>query len=153
MIFFYIWLAFVNGMIIALCRTMNGRLCVSLGPLKASLCNYIVGFILLSVFMFFKKGPVLPMLSHIPFYTFLSGFYGAFFVVVNSYIFFRIGALKTLILVISGQMIFSVLIEYKNETIQTIATQFIGIAMILFGIYILKNGFFLKVEKIGEIKK
>lgn len=132
----YILLAIFTGIIIGTSRAINGRLSMDIGPFKASFCNHIVGFLFLTSVLAVMGSLRFDAASNIPFYTYFGGFFGALFVAINSYVFPRIGAIKTVLLVISGQMIFSVLIDSKNGTITTLLAQLMGVAIILLGIYL-----------------
>ncbi|KAB8029036.1 hypothetical protein GCL57_10870 [Fluviispira multicolorata] len=77
-------------------------------------------------------------------------FFGALFVAINNFVFPRIGATKTVILVISGQMISSVILGYKVGELFVILAQIFGVAIILFGVYLSKN-FCAQNEKINSM--
>ncbi|MBS0350931.1 MAG: DMT family transporter [Proteobacteria bacterium] len=135
----FILLAVFNGFLVGTSRAINSRLSINVGPFKASFWNHIIGFLFLALLLIVCKDLKFNMTTHIPVYTYLGGFFGALFVAVNSYVFSKIGAVKTILLVISGQMISSVLLDHKGESLISITCQFIGIAFILLGIYLAKS--------------
>jgi uncharacterized membrane protein YdcZ (DUF606 family) len=51
----------------------------------------------------------------LPLSAYLGGFFGALFVAVNSDVFIRLGAMKAVLLVIGGQMLFAVLIDLQHQ--------------------------------------
>ena len=145
MISYYIFLALFNGMIIGINRAINGRLSMDIGPFKASFWNHLIGFVFLTLILLILNGMNISKLAQwntittIPSFAFLGGFFGAFFVAVNSYVFSKIGAMKAALLVISGQMISSVLIDYKSGATLFILAQLFGVSLILLGLYFSKK--------------
>jgi transporter family-2 protein len=76
--------------------------------------------------------------SQTPLFAYMGGLFGAVYVVINSYAFTKIGAIKTVLLVISGQMISGIFIDYKSRTIDSAWMQCIGVVLILAGVYLTK---------------
>ncbi|MFA6060548.1 MAG: DMT family transporter [Taibaiella sp.] len=135
----YIFLAILTGIVIGTSRAINARLSVATGPFKASFWNHIVGFIFITFVILIVGEVTFDTTTDVPIFTYLAGFFGALFVAVNSYVFTRIGAIKTVLLVISGQMISSVLLDYQKGTILSTGAQFFGVAIILAGVYLSKS--------------
>ncbi|MDI1476293.1 DMT family transporter [Polyangium sp. y55x31] len=128
----YIILALLNGVVVGTTRAINGQLSTVLGPFKASFWNHIVGFVFLTLMLFvlggWKSGA-----SGAPLYAYLGGFFGAFYVAMYSYVLPRLGGMKVALLVISGQMISAVLMDYHNQDVPPTAARFLGVVMVLFG--------------------
>ncbi|WP_394827792.1 DMT family transporter [Pendulispora albinea] len=142
----YAFLAILNGVIIGTSRALNGQLSIELGPFKASFWNHAIGFAFLTIILFAMGGPVFEgasggswAVSGAPGFTYLGGLFGALFVAVNSYVLPRIGAIKTVLLVISGQMITGVLIDAKGGAGLSTLAQLAGVALILLGVYLAKR--------------
>lgn len=132
----YIVLACLNGMVVGTSRAINGGLSTDVGPLRASLWNHIVGFSLLTLILLTLgawqfDGSLAPPLS-----AYLGGFFGALFVAVNSYVFTRLGAMNAALLVISGQMIAAVLIQYRHQDVAPTAARWLGVVIVLLGVYL-----------------
>lgn len=134
----YILLAMFNGVIIGISRAINSRLSTDIGPFKASYWNHVIGFIFLSVILIFTEKTPFSFVIDIPVVAYFAGLFGALFVGINSFVFSRIGAVKTILLVISGQMISSTIIDYNNGDQTKIGLQFLGVFFILFGVYLSK---------------
>lgn len=132
----YIFIAILNGVFIVLSRVINGQLGSSIGPLKASLWNHVVGFIFLTFIALLNNEFRFDCITHVPFLAFTGGILGMLFVTINSYVFPKIGATMAVLLVISGQMILGVLISHKNGAIIPIIGQLLGVISILIGIYL-----------------
>jgi len=132
----YILLAILNGVNIGASRALNGRLSIEVGPFKASFWNHIVGFLLLTAALLAMKSMKFDMASGAPIFTYLGGFLGALFVAVNSYVLPRIGVVRTVLLVISGQMITGVLIDCRRGISMSTLAQFFGVAIIVLGVYL-----------------
>jgi transporter family-2 protein len=132
---FYIFLALCNGIIIGTSRTINGRLSAEVGAFRASTWNHVVGFLLLTVILLFMAQWTFTASAPPP-SAYLGGFFGAFFVAVNSYVFPRLGAKNTVLLVISGQMISAVLLDYRNQGVPPSGIRWLGVAIIILGVYL-----------------
>ena len=131
----YLSLALLNGFLIGVSRTINARLGSEVGPVKASAWNHLVGFIFLLVAMTAVYGVGSVTLSgSAPLHAYLGGVIGAFFVALNSWIFPHLGAMRTTMLVIAGQMLTSTAIDAANGKITSILSQAIGVVFILAGI-------------------
>ncbi len=132
---FYTVLAFLNGSLVSTCRVLNGRLSQKTGPFMASLWNHAVGFLLLTVLLAVSGGWMFDKASGAPLTGYLGGFFGALFVVVNSFVFQRLGAMNTTLLAISGQMISAVFLDYWIRGINPGWIQIFGVFLIIFGMY------------------
>ena len=134
-----IFLAALNGVVIAASRAINGRLSLDIGPFKASFWNHLVGFVFLTVILLAMSGSRFEVTSEAPSFAYLGGFLGALFVAVNSYVLPRIGVIKTVLLVISGQMVTGVLLDYKSGSAVSTLARFAGVAIIVLGVYLART--------------
>lgn len=133
--YFYILLAFCNGLIIALARVINARLSESKGPMRASFWNHLVGFLLLVIIVIVTSGfSFLYSIRDVPAPAYLGGIIGACFVALNSFVMPKIGAMRTILLVISGQMITASILDLLTNSIASVSAQILGIFLILLGI-------------------
>ncbi|APJ02816.1 DMT family transporter [Silvanigrella aquatica] len=135
---FFILLAILNGIVIGINRSVNGKLSFSAGPLKASFWNHAVGFLLLTLLVYFFDSFQYFTNVIIPPTSLLGGVLGAFFVILSCFVFTKLGAVKTALFVISGQMISSLLIDFNFKNMTSIIAQILGIILIIFGIYLSK---------------
>ncbi|WP_038291596.1 DMT family transporter [Zooshikella ganghwensis] len=132
----FIFLALLNGMLIGSSRAINGQLSAKIGPFKASLWNHIIGFIFLTLILIVMGQWQVDNPADIPFSAYLGGFFGALFVAVSSYVFPRLGAMNAAILVISGQMISAVFIDWQNTDSLPSLLRCLGVIVVLLGIYL-----------------
>jgi transporter family-2 protein len=132
------FLALFNGMIIGTSRTINGQLSSRVGPFKASLWNHAIGFLFLTLVLLAMEKWQFGDNPAPPFSAYLGGFFGALFVAVNSYIFPRLGAMNATILVIGGQMISAVLMDWHNHHAAPGTLRCLGVAVLLLGMYLSK---------------
>lgn len=139
MIAVYIFIAFLNGLVIGTSRSINGKLATFIGAFKASFWNHVGGFIFLTAILLLVGQLNFHYIFKIPGYTYLGGFFGALFVAINSFVFTRLGAVKTIVLVIAGQMAASLLIAFKDVSIVSTLGQLVGFLIILYGIYLAKS--------------
>ncbi|WP_299493909.1 DMT family transporter [uncultured Shewanella sp.] len=134
----YIVIALLNGVVISLSRVLNGRLSLHVGPLKASVYNHLVGFLVLTLTLIFygvfQLSSILLMLS-VPWYLYLGGFIGALYVALNSFILARLGVANTALLVISGQMLMGVLLDSQLHDSKEVSIKLLGVILIGCGIY------------------
>jgi transporter family-2 protein len=132
---FYSALAFINGIFIGTSRATNGQLSSKLTSLKASLCNHLVGFLFLSLVVLALQDWKINIHT-ISLLSCLGGVCGALFVASSSYAFPRLGALNTAILVISGQMISAVLLDWQQNHSTSIILRGLGVIFVLLGVYL-----------------
>lgn len=149
-----IWLfmlALGNGLLIGLCRAINGRLSHSKGAFSASFYNHAVGAILLIIVITLcgywniaealTWGDVLEIdWQQVPTIRYLGGVIGALYVAINSHVLTRIGALKTALLVISGQMVTGVMFDVVGQSFLDSAIQLVGVILIIAGVYCGQTG-------------
>ncbi|MBW4597759.1 MAG: DMT family transporter [Brasilonema angustatum HA4187-MV1] len=133
---FYIFLALLNGVVIGTSRATNGQLSNGIGPFRASLWNHVIGFLFLTVIVVVIGEWHFDANSTLPISAYFGGFFGALFVAVNSYVFPRLGAMNSTLLVISGQMISAVLIDWLNHNSAPDVLRCLGVVAVLFGIYL-----------------
>jgi transporter family-2 protein len=134
----FIFLALLNGCCISFCRIINGRFAQGSSAFNASLWNHSIGFIFLSVIVYFTSLVAAPTIMDAPLSLWSGGIIGAFFVALNSYVLSRIGATLTATLVIAGQLLTGVTLDAFNNGMEL--TQFFGILCILTSVLILKRG-------------
>lgn len=127
--------ALLAGILISLNRAANGRIGMSLGSLKASYWNHVIGFAFLSIILLLVSGFAWNQAASAPWYVYLSGVLGTVFVVINSYVIPRLGVTKTALLVISGQMLVGVVISHHSGSIFSLLMQLVGVLLILLGVY------------------
>lgn len=143
----YLLIAILNGFFVGTSRSINGQLSVVRGAFRASLWNHAVGFAFLSLILlathdwsFAQAGPLPPT-------AYLGGLFGAVAVAVNSYVFPRIGAMNAVLLVISGQMISAVVIDYASRGVVPSAPRCAGVALVLAGVYLTRLSTALRARK------
>jgi transporter family-2 protein len=132
----FVALAFVNGMVIGTIRAINGGLSTKVGALRASLCNHVVGFALLTMVLLAVGGWKFHVTPPPSSPAYLGGFFGALFVAVNSFVFPRLGATNAALMVISGQMISAVVIEAGVANEAPTFLRCLGVAIVLLGVYL-----------------
>lgn len=134
----YMIVALLNGILIALARIINSHLGLSVGIFKASFWNHLVGFVLLLIILLFSTNSIPDINTDIPYIVYVGGVIGVLFVAINNYVLPKIGITKTVILVVSGQMISAVIIDLKDKSITAILLQILGILLLVLGVYLSK---------------
>ncbi|MDT3295069.1 MULTISPECIES: DMT family transporter [Shewanella] len=129
----FIAIALLNGGLITLSRILNGMQARRIGALMASLCNHVVGFVLLSLLIYLQATD--DALIKPPFYVYWGGIIGAVFVAINSWVLPQLGAMYCSLLVICGQMLTGVVIDGMLHGISYIA--WFGVLVMLAGIGLL----------------
>jgi len=132
----YVLLAILNGLVIGTSRAINGQLSTVRGPFRASLWNHIVGVLFLTLVLLVIGEWKFAAAAELPASAYLGGFFGALFVAVNSYVFPRLGAMNAMLLVISGQMISAVLLDYRNLNAAPTPARCVGVVLVLVGVYL-----------------
>ena len=128
----YVLIALTAGAFVGMSRSINGRLGMDRGAFKASFWNHLSGFLLLTVFVLLFERGNFHTLGLAPSWAFTGGIIGA----VSSYVFPRIGAARSALLIIGGQMIAGLMIDQLQVASGLHAGQVIGVVLILLGIYL-----------------
>ncbi|CAI0738477.1 Uncharacterized protein conserved in bacteria [Serratia quinivorans] len=131
-----IFIALLNGMIISSARVINGQLSASIGAFRTSLWNHSVGFLFLTLLVVAFYWQQLGQFhwAQVPAYAWVGGGCGALFVATSSYVFPKMGALNTSVLIIGGQMFSAVLFDVINQGGRSHLIQLLGVALITIGI-------------------
>ncbi len=129
----WIAMAFMGGVFVSLSRQINGRLSLSNSPLIASFWNHIVGFIVLTVLGLLLGGLLPPGAADAPWYAFIGGPIGVIFIASGSWLIPRIGAVNTALLVISGQMVSGVILDFFSDQPPKLWASALGVLLILGG--------------------
>ncbi|MCG2837700.1 DMT family transporter [Photobacterium sp. WH77] len=137
----FIFLAVLNGICISLSRVLNGRLSLDRTAMLSSYWNHLIGFIFLSLLVLPVHGSSFSLPQNAPLSAYAGGVIGVLFVAINSFVLPRIGAMRTSLLVISGQMLVSVslslvLLFIKGQSLLDMIWPIAGMILILFGVYL-----------------
>ena len=139
-------LALIAGALMAVQAPTNAILGKASGsPVVAALISFIVGTLALGALVAATSGRLFaPELKAVPWYAWLGGFYGAFFVVVAAFGAPKIGAGPLLTAVIGGQLIAAIVLDHYGLlglTKQPIGLEKIGgVALVLFGAWLVRRG-------------
>lgn len=109
--------ALLAGALMPVQAGINARLRDFLGdPLVASLVSFSVGTVALMLFVLVARIPLptLAMAAAAPWWTWLGGALGAFFVAVSVILAFKLGATGLMAWIIAGQLIASVLVDHHG---------------------------------------
>lgn len=128
-------MAVAAGALIGLSRQVNGRLALARGALGASFWNNLVGALalLLAAFAF---PPDWSALREVPAWAWLGGALGVLFVAAGSWLVARIGAARTALLVIAGQMVTGAALDTLRMGWDGGALRGLGVAVILLGVWL-----------------
>lgn len=132
----YVLLAVLNGFVIGTSRAINGQLSTVRGAFRASLWNHVVGFVFLTLVLLVLGEWKFASAAAAPAAAYLGGLFGALFVAVNSHVFPRLGAMNAVLLVISGQMISAVLLDYWSRDAAPTVARCAGVVLVLVGVYL-----------------
>lgn len=138
----FIILALLNGIFIGLSRVINGRLSSKINPFWTSFWVFASGLIFLIIYLYINSINITSFsYKEIPTFAFFGGVFGSIYVIINNYIFNKLGATTTTLLVISGQMITALAIELQYSSTKSIIIKLFGVLLIIIGIYLsqLKN--------------
>lgn len=141
----WIFLALTSGAFLPVQAGLNTKLGKSIdSPMHASLVSFIVGAFVVLLFVSFTKQPVSwSGIKTVSPYVWMAGTLGAFYVTVIILAFPRIGPALTFGLVVTGQMIISVVLDHFNILVaQQHSINFrriIGIILIIAGVIIVRK--------------
>lgn len=109
--------ALVAGALMPVQAGINARLREFLGdPLMASLVSFSVGTLGLCAFILATRAPwpTIAAAAAAPWWTWLGGLLGAFFVAVTIILAFKLGATGLMAWIIAGQLMASVLLDHNG---------------------------------------
>jgi len=129
-------LAFVAGGLVGVSRQLNGRLAVSTSALFASFCNHLVGFGLLTVLGLAIGGLLRDGAFSGPWHIYFGGPVGVVFVALSSWIIGQIGATRSTMLIIAGQVLGGVALDWglTGKAVSPVALG--GIVLIVVGVIV-----------------
>jgi bacterial/archaeal transporter family-2 protein len=143
----YVLLAVLNGVVIGTSRAINGQLSTVRGAFRASLWNHVVGFVFLTLVLLVLGEWKFASAAAAPPAAYLGGLVGALFVAVNSHVFPRLGAMNAVLLVISGQMISAVVLDYWSRGAAPTMARCAGVVLVLVGVYLTRLSTSSRVAK------
>ena len=129
-------LAFVAGGLVGVSRQLNGRLAVSTSALFASFCNHLVGFGLLSVLGLAIGGLLRDGAFSGPWHIYFGGPVGVVFVALSSWIIGQIGATRSTMLIIAGQVLGGVALDWVLTGKPVSLAALCGIFLIVAGVIV-----------------
>lgn len=129
-------LALTAGGLVGTSRLLNGRLAVSTSALFASFCNHIIGFGFLTILGLAIGGLVRDGAFSGPWYLYFGGPVGVIFVALSSWIISRIGATRSTMLIIAGQVVGGVVLDWAVNARAVSPAALGGILLIVAGVVV-----------------
>jgi transporter family-2 protein len=129
-------LAFVAGGLVGVSRQLNGRLAVSTSALFASFCNHLVGFALLTAIGLAIGGLLRDGAFSGPWHIYFGGPVGVVFVALSSWIIGQIGATRSTMLIIAGQVLGGVALDWVLTGKPVSLAALCGIVLIVAGVLV-----------------
>lgn len=142
-----IWLllAFVAGGLLPVQAGLNAKMGKALSsPVHASLLSFVTGGIAIAIFLLLVKQPVnWQGAKETPWYAWLGGLLGAFYVTVIILAYPRIGPALTFGLVVLGQMLIAVLLDHFNVLVAQVHAiniwRILGVLMVIGGVVLIRK--------------
>lgn len=129
-------LALAAGLLVGMSRQLNGRLALSTNAMESSFWNHMVGLVFVTLMAIVGGGMFEGAPLDAPWWAYLGGPIGVLFIAAGSWTINRIGAAKTAMLIIAGQMISSVLLDAALGHSGNWMPRAIGVALILGGMWV-----------------
>ena len=139
-------LALLAGIAMAVQAPTNAILGKASGsPVIAAFISFLVGTVALGVIIANNAGKLAdPALRHVPWYAWVGGLYGAFFVAVAAFAAPRVGVGSFFTAVVAGQLAGALVLDHygllgltrQPITIERIA----GVALVLLGAWLVRRG-------------
>jgi transporter family-2 protein len=139
-------LALIAGFLMAVQAPTNAILGKASGsPVVAAFISFVVGTLALGAMIAATSGRLFaPELKAVPWYAWLGGFYGAFFVAIAAFGAPRIGVGPLLTAAIGGQLIGAIVLDHFGMlglTRQPVSMEKLaGVALVLFGAWLVRRG-------------
>lgn len=129
-------LALVGGFVLGFNRILITKVGQRHGIYSSSVWNHLGGliFVFLWILFFGSFKEILPNTQSAPSYLLIGGVIGALFVALNSLLIPKLGLLITTTLIISGQMVLGVFIDYFQGRIESLPQTLLGLIIILAGV-------------------
>lgn len=141
----YIALAAVAGAFLPAQALINAKLgAATSGPIFAAMVNFTTGTMALIAYVALTRLPLpaLPQLAALPWWYWVGGVLGAFFVFTAALTVPKLGAAGLAAVVIAGQLISSMLLDHfglLNGVHALSATRLLGALLLLAGAYLILN--------------
>lgn len=132
-------LALTSGLLVGINRQVNGTLALYTSPLRASFVNHLVGFALLTLVVLVLGEYRLLGAFKAPWHAYLGGSLGVLFVAGSSWLILRIGAVRTTLLLISGQMLSGVALDVLQSVPGSPWARLLGVVLILAGMFLTRR--------------
>lgn len=129
----FISLALFNGFLIAGVRVTNAKLGMYVSAAGASFWNHLTGFLALALTVPWLLGVPDADFNGIPFYLYLGGLLGAVYIAVNNTVIPSIGAGRSTVIVIAGQIMFGALLDFAGTGMTAVLPSFLGITLVVLG--------------------
>ncbi|PIU55260.1 MAG: hypothetical protein COS89_07835 [Deltaproteobacteria bacterium CG07_land_8_20_14_0_80_38_7] len=140
MFIFLILIACINGILLSNNYLINASLGTKVGSLKSSFINHLVGALFAFTLLLIGIHTGNLSLNNIPLYLFIGGMLGIIAVFLGNYAIPIIGAMTLNILLISGQLITSAIIDHigfmSTEAIELTPLRIAGIIFIILGAFL-----------------
>lgn len=137
--------AFVGGSLLALQAPTNALLARGVGSaVNAALVSFVVGTIaLLAVAAALGARPVAGETAALPWYAWVGGFYGAFFVAVAAFAAPRMGVTFFLIAAIAGQLVMALLLDrvgaFGIPRVEISPVRIAGVLLVVAGAFLVRR--------------
>jgi len=138
-VIFYAGVAFLGGVLVIVSRQINGRLSLSTSAMHASFWNHVVGLIFLSVIAVVVMafgGPFAQGAQEAPAWAYLGGTIGVIFIAMSSWLVAKIGAVRTAMLIIAGQMVSGVVLDVVMGAPGALWARIFGVILIMAGMWL-----------------
>ena len=132
-------LASLAGVLVGVSRQVNGRLSLSTSPLVASFWNHLVGFAALTALGVAIGGLIPAGAAEAPWHAYVGGTLGVIFVASGSWLIVRIGAATSAILVIGGQMVSGVVLDFVLGASPVPWASLLGVTLIITGTVLIQT--------------
>lgn len=132
----YAALAFLAGVLVIISRQVNGRLALSTSALESSFWNHVVGLVVLSLVALVFGGLFTPGVADVPLWAYAGGTVGVVFIAASSWLITRLGAARTAMMIIAGQMVFGVVLDFWLGAPGNPWARILGVALILTGMWV-----------------
>ena len=138
-------MAFIAGSFLPIQSSMNNKLAKTGGsPVHASMISFAIGLLALVIYILLTSQNVsLKGIKGAPTYAWIGGILGAFYVTIIVIAFPKIGPGLTFGLVVTGQMLISMLMEHYQimgaQQIPISIGRIMGMLLIISGVIIMKK--------------
>lgn len=138
---FVLLLVLISGAGVSIQSGVNGELGRRIGTIEGAFISFLIGLIVITLLVFFLGNGQLTDVFHVPKWTLWGGVLGAIFIISNVFAVPKLGVGITVITVIVGQSLMSLVIDhfgwFGRQPVPFNWQRVLGVALLFLALYLI----------------